>query len=186
MASSMTRSKLPIILGISLIIAALDWFYMFYITSTGFEVKIQSLTLGSFKFGLPIQWLPIAGVFVVTMVAWYDVSAKIFPRRGGPEIDPLSNMRLVRAIALSVMTFVLVLYVPYLLGSVWFWSRVGKVGRTVPQVLSIGQSLLNAQEPLMSLDPLWQYSISQTLATAAMVCVAWLSARGARRPRKPR
>lgn len=186
MASSISRAKPPIILGISLIIAALDWFYMFYITSYGLQVKIQNLELDGFKVGLPIQWLTIVGVFLVALVAWYDVSAKIFPRRGGPEIDPLGTIRLVRAIALSVIAFVLVLYVPYLLGSVWFWAKVSKIGRSLPQVLGVGGSLLNTQEPLMTMNPLWQYSISQALATAAMVFVAWLSARVARRPRKPR
>jgi hypothetical protein len=186
MASSIYRAKSPVVLGISLVIAALDWFYMFYITSYNFEAKIQSLEIGGFRLSLPILWLPVIGIFLVTLVAWFEVSAKIFPRRAGPETDPLAGARLMRAIALSVMAFVLVLYVPYVVGSVWFWAKLSKVGLSLPQVLGLGRSLLNAQESIMTLDPLWHYSISQILATAAMVVVAWACARIARRPRKLR
>jgi hypothetical protein len=185
-ASSIYRAKSPVVLGISLLIAALDWFFMFYITSYNFAANIQEVAFGGFRFALPIQWLPVIGVFLVTLVAWFDLSAKIFPRRAGPEIDPLANVRLVRAIAFSVMAFVLVLYVPYIVGSVWFWAKVSKIGRSLPQVVGLGRSILNAQEGLMTMDPLWQYSISQILATMAMVVVAWACARIARRPRKLR
>lgn len=186
MAASIIRAKSPVILGISVVIAALDWFFMFYVTSYNFEVKVQNISFGGFVLGLPVQWLPVLGVFLVTLVAWYDVSARIFPRRAGPDVDPMANMRLMRAIIFSFAAFVVVLYVPYILGSVWFWAKVSKVGRSIPQVLGPGRSLLAAQEPFMILDPLWQYSISQVLATAAMVFVAWLSARVPKRPRKPR
>jgi len=186
MASSISRAKPTVVVGISVIVAALDWFYMFYITSYNFEAKIQNLEFGGLRLAIPIQWLPVLGVFLVTLVAWYEVSARLFPRRAGPETDPLVGARLMRAIVFSVMAFVLVLYVPYLLGSVWFWAKVSKIGRSLPQVLGIGRSLLNTLEPLMTMNPLWQYSISQILATAAMVVVAWATARIVRRPRKPR
>jgi uncharacterized membrane protein len=186
MAWSSTRARSISVVGISAVIAALDWFYMFYITSYNFEVKTQNFEFGGFTLVMPIQWLPVLGVFLVTFVAWYEVSARIFPRRAGPETDPVATARLMRAFALSVMTFVCVLYIPYLLGSAWFWAKLSKLGRSVPQVLGMGRSLLNTQEPFMTLDPLWQYSISQILATAAMVMVAWAFSRTARRPRKPR
>jgi lysylphosphatidylglycerol synthetase-like protein (DUF2156 family) len=186
MAWSTTRAKSISVVGISVVIAALDWFYMFYITSYNFEVKTQNFEFGGLTFAVPIQWLPVLGVFLVTLVAWYEVSARIFPRRAGPETDPVAGARLMRAFAFSVMAFVCVLYVPYLLGSVWFWAKLSKLGRSIPQVLGMGRSLLKTQEPLMTLNPLWQYSISQILATAAMVIVAWAFSRTARRPRKPR
>jgi hypothetical protein len=186
MASNMNRTKALWAIGIAAIIGLLDWFYMFYITSFTFQVKTQPVGVGSLKFLIPIQWLPILGVFLATLVAWLELSNKIFPRRTGPEIDQLGYARLLRAVAFSVMTFVCVLYIPYLLGSNWFWATVSGLGHSVPQLHDVGLSLLNKQEPAMTLDPLWQYSISQILATAAMVLVAWAFSRTARRPRKPR
>ncbi len=178
--------KFSSVVGVSLVIFLLDWFYMVYTTTHGFDVKTQNLTLGGFTFPLPLQWLPVLGVLLVSLVAWYEVSAQIFPRRGGPEIDPLSQARIIRVIAFSVMAFVCVLYIPYLLGSNWFWTGTSEVGRSITQFRDMGLSLLHSQERIMTLNPLWQYSITQILATAAMVTVAWLFGRAARRPRKLR
>ena len=186
MASNINRTKALWAVGIAAVIGALDWFYMFYITSFTLQVKTQTVDVGGFRFLIPIQWLPIVGVFLATLVAWLEVSDKIFPRRSGPEIDQLGYARLLRAVAFSVMTFVCVLYIPYLLGSNWFWTEVSRLGHSIPQLLDIGPALLNTQEPAMTLNSLWQYSISQVLATAAMVLVAWAFSRTTRRPRKPR
>ncbi len=184
--SSPNLVKLSSVVGVSLVIFLLDWFYMVYTTTHGFDVKTQNLTFGGFNFQLPLQWLPVLGVLVVSLVAWCEVSAQIFPRRGGPEIDPLAQARIIRVIAFSVLAFVLVLYIPYLLGSNWFWTRTSEIGRSITQFRSVGLSLLHSQEPIMTMNPLWQYSITQILATAAMVTIAWLFGRAARRPRKPR
>jgi hypothetical protein len=186
MAWSTNRAKSISVVGISAVIAALDWFFMFYITSYNFEVKTLNLGVGGLTFAMPILWLPILGVFLVALVAWYEVLTRIFPRRAGPEIDPLTNARWLRAIAFSVMTFVCVLYIPYLLGSVWFWAKVSKLGHSIPQIQGVGLSILNTQTPVMTINPLWQYSLSQIFATAAMVIVAWAFSRTVRRPRKPR
>jgi len=182
MASNINRTKALWAVGIAVVIGLLDWFFMFYITSFTFQVKAQTVDVGGFMLLIPIQLLPILGVFLATLVGWFEVSDKIFPRRTGPEIDKLGYARLLRAVAFSVMTFVCVLYIPYLLGSNWFWTKVS----SIPQLRDIGLSLLNTQDPVMTLDPLWQYSISQVLATAAMLLVAWAFSRTSRRPRKPR
>jgi hypothetical protein len=186
MASNMNRTKSLWAVGIAAAIGLLDWFFMFYITSFTFQVKTQTVDVGGLMFLIPIQWLPILGVFLATLVAWLELSDKIFPRRSGPETDQLGYARLLRAVAFSVMAFVCVLYIPYVLGSNWFWTKASKLGHYIPQLRDIALSLLNTQEPAMTLDPLWQYSISQILATAAMLLVAWAFSRTARRPRKPR
>jgi hypothetical protein len=186
MASNINRTKALWAVGIAIVIGLLDWFYMFYITSFTLQVKTQAIDVGGFMLLIPIEWLPILGVFLATLVGWFEVSDKIFPRRSGPEVDQLGYARLLRAVAFSVMTFVCVLYIPYLLGSEWFWVKVSRFGHSVPQLRDIGLSLFKTQEPAMTLDPLWQYSISQVLATAAMLLVAWAFSRTSRRPRKPR
>lgn len=178
--------KLSSVFGVSLVIFVLDWFFMAYVTTHGFVVKTQNFTLGGFNLQVPLQWLPVIGVVLVSLVAWYEVSAQIFPRRAGPETDPLANARIIRVIMFSVTAFVIVLYIPYVLGSNWFWTGISGMGRGISQFRDIGLSLLHSQERIMTLDPLWQYSLAQVLATAAMVSVAWLFARTARRHRRPR
>lgn len=184
MPSNPSLVKVSSVAGVSAVIFLLDWFYMVYMTSHGFDVKTENLMIGGLSFSIPVQWLPVLGVLSVSLVAWYEVSARIFPRRAGPEIDPLAKVRIMRVIAFSVMIFACVLYIPYLLGSNWFWGRLS--GQSIAQVRDFGLSLLRAQEPVMTLNPLWQYSISQVVATGAMVLFVWVFGRVARRVRKPR
>jgi len=186
MSSSPTLVKVSSVLGVTVAIFLLDWFYVAYLIAHGFEVKAQELTVGGLSFSIPLQWLPVLGIVIMSLVAWYEVSARIFPRRAGPEIDPLARLRLMRVVAFSITIFVCVLYIPYLVGSNWFWARLSEFGRSVSQVRDFGQSLLPTVESAVTLYPLWQYSLSQVLASGAMVFVAWVVGRVAKRPRKPR
>ena len=186
MSSNPKLVKISSVLGVTAVVFILDWFFLTYITSHGFELKRQELMLGSFSLSVPLQWLPVLGIVIVSLVVWYEVSVRIFPRRGGMDFDPLSTMRLVRAIVFSVTPFILFLYLPYLIGSNWFWARMSETSKGITQVRDFGLSLLRYDEAVMALNPLWQYSVSQVLAPAAMVLAAVAFARGARRVRKPR
>lgn len=170
-------------LGVTAAVFLLDWFYLAYVTSHGFEVKMYELVLGTLKLSIPLQWLPLVGVVLVSFVVWYEVWLKIFPRRTGPESDSLSNIRLVRVIAISLASFVCILYIPYILGSNWFWSRMSSAS-SISQIRDFALSLLNTDRAMMELNPLWQFSISQTLALMSMIISAWMFGRGAKRIRR--
>jgi uncharacterized membrane protein len=165
------------------VIFLLDWFYLAYMTSKGFEPKIHEFVFGTFKLSIPLQWLPVAGLLLVSFVVWYEVSFTILPRRGGLEQDTLSNLRLMRAMGLSLAVFVTVLYVPYVIGSDWFWARLSSAS-SISQIRDLGQRLLNADQTLMGLDQIWQYSISQSAALACMVIFALIFGRSPKRIRK--
>jgi hypothetical protein len=184
MASTGEGRKALFAVGIAAVIGLIDWFFMFYITSYNFQAK--PVDVGSFKLPITVQWLPVLGIVLATFVAWFEVSARIFPRRGGPTVDPLGHARLLRAVGFSIMTFVCVLYIPYLLGSNWFWAEMSSLSHSSSQVRDFGLSLLNTQEPFMTLDPIWQYSVSQIIATAAMILVALALSRTPKRIRKPK
>jgi hypothetical protein len=183
MASFSSLAKLSSVAGMTVVVFLLDWFYMIYITSHGFDVKAESFTIAGSSVSVPLQWLPVVGIIMVAFAAWYEVSARIFPRRG-LDVDPLGGIRLLRAVAVSLALFIFVLYVPYLIGSNWFWARLSELSKSFSQIRIFSQSVLNIDESAMSLSPLWQYSVSQVLAAAAMVLSAWAFARIARRPRK--
>jgi hypothetical protein len=183
MASNPSAIKLSSILGVSALIFVLDWFYLIYTTSKGLDLKTQGFMLGSLSISIPLQWLPVFGVFLLSIVMWYEAYYRIFPRRG-VEIDPLARIKLVRAIVFSLTLFVLFLYVPALVRSGWFWASLSQTGKGIAQVRDFGIWLLKNFGSSMSLDLLWQYSISQTLAPALMMLGAWALARTARRVRK--
>jgi hypothetical protein len=180
------RVKLYSVLGVSVLILLLDSFFMYYATTHGFTVKTQPVSLGGISFQFPLQVLPVVGVFLVAVVAWYEVAEQIFPRRSGPETDPLAKARALRVVFFSLAAFVIVLYLPYLLGSGRFWDWMSSLTGHVSQLRDSALSLLHTVEPLRLLDPLIQYSLVQLLATAAMVTVAWVFGRGPRRVRKLR
>ena len=183
MPKNSTSIKLPAVLGSTAIIFVLDWFYLAYMTSKGFEPKIHEFMLSTFKLAVPLQWLPVAGVILVSFVVWYEVSFTIFPRRTAMEEDTLSNIRLMRAIVLALAVFTCLLYIPYIVGSDWFWARLSGAS-SVPQIRDLGLSLLNTDQTLMALDQIWQYSISQSVALMGMVMAAWGFGRGPKRIRR--
>jgi hypothetical protein len=176
--------KLATILGVTVVLFLLDWFYLTYIIAHGFNIKTQDIALGGFKLSIPLQWLPVIGIVFVAFVGWYEVSYRIFPRRGGLELDPLANLRLLRVIVFSVALFVFVLFIPSLIGSNWFWARLGDAAKSVSQVKDFGRSLFKTDESAMGLNPLWQYSVTQVVAAAALVFSTWVFARRPKRPRK--
>jgi len=181
MAARSRTMQLSSILGVSAVIFLLDWFYLFYADSHGLE-PAQTSTVNGMSFPIPVQWLPVIGVVLLSLLTWYEAYYRVFPRRGS--IDPLGRIRLIRAIVFSITLFVLVLYVPSLLGSDWFWSNVSATGKSVTQIRDIGNFILNSFGSLIGLDMLWGYSSAQILASAVMVLGAFAFARAARRIRK--
>jgi lipopolysaccharide export LptBFGC system permease protein LptF len=55
---------------------------------------------------------------------------------------------------------------------------------SISQIQHFALSLLNTDQAMMELNPLWQYSISQTLALMSMILSAWMFGRGAKRIRR--
>jgi len=169
----------------TLIVFLLDWFYVLYMTSHGLHLGVESLQVAGSSISVQLQWLPVIGVVLVVFVGWMDVSAHVFPKRG-LEVDTLGRVRLLRIFAVSLAMFVLVLYVPYLIGSNWFWASLSGLSKNIAQIGALGLALLSTDEWAMSLNPIWQYSLSQVLAALAWVSSAWAFGRVPRRPRKQR
>jgi hypothetical protein len=176
MASRSRTVQYSSILEVTFVIFLLDFFFVLYEESHG-------LNLGNTYSPFPLDWLPLIGVVVLSLTTWYEAYFRIFPRRG-IEVDPLGRLRLARAVILSLTLFVIVLYVPALVRSNWFWAGIAGAGRSFIQMRGLGNSLLNGFAPLFTFDPVWQYASSQVLASIVMVFGAWVFARTVRRVRK--
>ena len=181
MAARSHATQLPSILGVTAVIFLLDWFYLLYADSHGLELA-QTPTINGVTFPIPVEWLPVIGVLLLSLVTWYEAYYRVFPRRGS--IDRSSRIRLIRAIVFSIALFVLVLYLPSLLGSGWIWSRISATGRSVTQIRDLGNFMLKSFGSVIGLDTLWAYSTTQILASAVMVLCAYALARPVRRTRK--
>jgi len=131
---------------------------------------------------IPLEWLPVVGVVLLSLVLWQEECSRIFPKRSGAQVDLLlANLRLLRVIMVSLAVFVFILYIPNVIGSNWFW---GVMSRT-SQLHGIALSLLPTEQSFVSLNPIWGYSLSQVVASTAMVLSACvIGSLGRRRPRR--
>jgi len=179
---SNNASKASYVLGWAVVVVLLDMLIVFYVMSHGFEPLTSGLVVGGFS--LQLQWLPLLGILIVALAVWSDAFTRIFPRWLGPGADPLARLRLMRVVTVSLAAFICFLYLPYLLGSSWFWLHLSHASHLMGSLQGFGSWLENLEMPILALNPVWQYSIAQVLAGAALVLSAWALARPAKRPRR--
>jgi hypothetical protein len=181
MSSISSAGKLSTILGMTAGVFLLDLFYMLYITAHGFELK--PFTVAGLNIPIPVQWLPVFGMVFLAFVLAFEIADRIFPRRG-LNVDQLGAMRLFRALVVSLVLFTCVLYIPYLIGSNWFWARLSDLSRNIPQVQGFSQAILNTDESAMTLNAVWQYAASQLAAALVLVLSGFALARVSRRSKQ--
>ena len=181
MASNLS-SKFSSVLGVTLVAVLLDMLLVVYVSAHGLMSAGSGISLGGFNF--QIIWLPLFGVLFVALAASQDSFARIFPRWLGPGADPMGRLRFLRAVAISLMAFTCLLYVPYLLGSGWFWRHLSEASHLIRQLDGFGNWLENLELPILSMDPIWQYAITEVLASAALIFSMWILARPVRRPKR--
>jgi hypothetical protein len=176
-------SKISFIVGWTAVVVLLDALLVLYAMSHGLDSGTNAM-IGGVKF--PLEWLPLLGVLIVSMAVWYDAFTRIFPRWLGPEADPLARLRFIRAGTVSLLAFVCLLYLPYLFGSNWFWLGLSEGSHVLGQLSGFGNWLETVEMPILTLNAIWQYSVTQILATAALIFFAWALARPAKRLRRIR
>lgn len=182
--ASNLASKACSVLGATVIIILIDLLLMFYVLAHGFGSTSNGVIVGGIN--VQLQWLPLLGVLFVSLAAFYDAFTRVFPRWLKPEVDPIARLRFMRVVAVCVAAFTCVLYLPYLLGSSWFWLHLSHVSHLIHQLQGFGAWLENVEMPILSLNAVWQYAATQVLATATLVVFAWALARPAKRPKRIR
>ena len=179
--ASNAAMKLGSVVGVTIVVLLIDMLGLSYATAHGLNLGSNNLALGPIT--LPLQWLPVIGIALVSLVAWYEVFARLFPRRTGPTPDPIARLRLMRVIVFALAVFCCFLFIPYLLGSNWYWAKLSHLSRSIGSLRDFGNWLLGTEAQITNLDPVWQYATLQILATGAMVLVAWFFTRLPRRPK---
>jgi hypothetical protein len=183
LASSLS-GKVPSVLAVTAVIVLLDLLLIVYVTSHGFQTANGGLVFGSVNFQL--QWLPLIGVVVLSLAASSDAFNRIFPRWLGAGGDPTARLRYLRVFTVALLVFVCVLYIPYLVGSNWFWGNLSNASRSIGQLQGFGSWLERIEMPVLAIDPVLQYSITQIVACGSLVFVTLILARPQKRPRKLR
>lgn len=182
--TSNLSSKTSSVLGATAIVVLIDLLAIFYVLAHGFSSAGNGAMSGGMN--LQLQWLPLIGILLVSLAVFYDAFTRIFPRWLGPQADPLARLKFLRVVAVGVAAFACVLYIPYLLGSSWFWLHLSHVSNVIHPLQGFGAWLEKVEMPILSVNAVWQYSATQVLATAALVVFAWALARPTKRPQRIR
>ncbi len=167
------------------IVAAIDYLLLDYLMSHGLEQKMQSIQVGSLQFSFPIIELTFVGVLIVAVSAWLHMVGAM-PISALREMLPLETARILRAGGIALFVFSFVLLGPYMLGSGLFREGVSSLSRTIPQLAGAFQGMFDSSQSVMTLDNLTKMAISQNVAAATLVAVAWLVGRSQRQIRRTR
>jgi len=165
------------------IVAAMDYALLDYLISQGLDSKLQPIQIGSYQFSFPLIGLTFAGVLIVAIAAWSNISTTM-PITTLREMSQLETVRILRAAAVALFFFALTLFGPYLLGTNVFWRQIASLSGAFPQLAAAFQGLFYAIEPAMALDAMSKLAISQNVAAGALVVVSLLIGHYQRRIRR--
>ena len=163
----------------------LDYAFLDYLISHGLEPKLYLVQVAGLQFSIPLVGLTFIGVLIVAIAAWSNMSSRV-PIAAAREMSQLESIRILRAAGVAVFFFSAVLFGPYIIGSSAFWRQVASLSRSVPQLAGSLQTVFNSIQPVMALDTLTKFAISQNAAAAALVVVSGLIGYGQRPVRRAR
>jgi len=167
------------------IVAVMDYILLEYLISRGLEWKLQPIQVGSYQFPFPLVALTFVGVLIVATAAWSNISGTV-PITALREMSQLETLRILRAAAVALFFFALMLFGPYMVGASAFWRQIASLSRVVPQLAGSFQTLFYTIRPVMALDALSKLAISQNVAAGALVAVSILIGHYQRRIRRTR
>jgi len=165
------------------IVATMDYMLIDYLVSHGLEPKAQPLQIGGFQFSIPLVGLTFAGVLIVAIAAWSNISSTM-PITALREMSQLETPRILRAAGIALFFFSTVLFGPYMIGASAFWRQMASLSRTVPQLAGPLRGLFSVIQSAIDLDILGKLAISQNAAAAALVVVSGLIGHYQRRVRR--
>ena len=166
-------------------VAAIDYLMLDHLLSHGLEQKMQSVQIGDLQFHFPIVALIFLGVLIVAVSAWLHMVGTM-PVSALREKASIESARVLRAGAISLFVFSVVLLGPYMLGSGLFREGASSIGRTIPQLVGTLQGMLDTFQSVVALDSLTKMVMSQNMASATLVIVAWIIGHNERQIRRSR
>jgi len=166
------------------VIAAMDYWFLSYLLPKGLESKMQQVQVAGVQFSFPLLGLTFVGLLILAAASWSNMLS--MPIATLKEMSQLEGMRILRAAGVSLFFFATMLYGPYVLGSNAFWGQMSALSRAVPQLTGSLQGLFYFLEPMMGLDVVAKFAISQNAAGAGLVLASGLIVYTQRRIRRQR
>jgi len=184
------RSPKGIGIALALLLASIvvGMIFVEYLSVRGLEDRLMTIQLGPVSLPLRIVFLPSIGVTLLFVFAWaYLVQETAYIRAtpGPRQEEALVSIKLVKYAALVTAVFTIVLFVPYLLGSLLFLRFLASVVSLMRFLEPFARSVLSAVSRFSGLSEASKYLISLNLAAVTVVVVTLLLVRRKRRIFRP-
>ncbi len=146
-----------------------------YMVGRGLVDKQVSISVWSFKIPISITLLFSLANGVVLLTLWMSVFESTAYVKAGPDRQVkriLYPLRMIRAAALVLTPFTIVLFTPYIVESSWFIGVVAAVSNAIPSLSQSAVGFYNWSFGVSRIDASVRFIVSQLSAALAAVLVS--------------
>jgi hypothetical protein len=164
-------------IAFSAIAVAIELLYFNYMISRGMMDEAFTISLGALRIPLSIALFFSLANAVVLLTLWMSVFENTAFVMAGPDRRVrriLYPLRMVRAAAIVLTPFTIVLFTPYIVESSWFISAVASVSNTVPSLRQTAVNFYTWSFGLARMDYSVKFVVSQLSAAVSSTVVSGL------------
>jgi len=159
------------------IAVAIELLYFNYMVSRGMMDEAFTISLGALRVPLSIALFFALANAVVLLTLWMSVFENTAFVMAGPERRVrriLYPLRMVRAAAIVLTPFTIVLFTPYIVESSWFISAVASVSNAVPSLRQTAVNFYTWSFGLARMDYSVKFVVTQLSAAVSSTVVSGL------------
>jgi len=159
------------------IAVSIELLYFNYMVSRGMIDEAFTISLGALRVPLSIALFFSLANAVVLLTLWMSVFENTAFVMAGPDRRVrrmLYPLRMVRAAAIVLTPFTIVLFTPYIVESSWFISAVASVSNAVPSLRQTGVNFYTWSFGLARMDYSVKFVVSQLSAAVSSTVVSGL------------
>jgi len=159
------------------IAVGIELLYFNYMVGRGMMDEAFTISLGALRIPLSIALFFSLANAVVLLTLWMSVFENTAFVMAGPDRRVrriLYPLRMVRAAAIVLTPFTIVLFTPYIVESSWFISAVASVSNAVPSLRQTAVNFYTWSFGLARMDYSVKFVVSQLSAAFTSAVVSWL------------
>lgn len=156
---------------------AIELFYFNYMTARGLADKQVKIPVGPWTLPVSIAFYLSLGNAVLLLTLWMSVFENIAYVKAGPDRQVrriLYPLRMLRVATLVLVPFTIVLFVPYIIGSLGFVRFADSATTTIPQLRQTVIDFYNWTFGISRIDASTRFILSQVSAALVTVVIGAL------------
>jgi len=159
------------------IAAGIEILYFNYMIARGLADTTYNISIGIGQLPLSISFFLALGNAIVLLTLWMSVFENTAFVMAGPDRKVrriLFPLRMIRAAALVLAPFTIVLFVPYIMESSWYIGWISGLSNAIPSLQQSAVNFYNWAFDVSRTDPSYRFVASQLSAALASTVVAGL------------